>query len=180
MATAIKGTSNAARQNQLAELKRIKIEQRFANQFYAQFKSLRFGIEACCYEDLENAITNKELCDWQNSASTKIVVATETPGVFVEPLATVNTKASMSCPTIPSNVCTILDLENVLAASGTYSQCFDIPSANWTITHNLGKFPSVTVVDSTNTLVIGNVVYTNSNIINITFNSAFVGCVFLN
>jgi hypothetical protein len=31
MATAIKGTSNAARQNQLAELKRIKIEQRFAN-----------------------------------------------------------------------------------------------------------------------------------------------------
>ena len=63
MATAIKGTSNQAQKKELAELKRIKIEQRFANQFYAQFKSLRFGIEACCYEDLESAIINKDLCD---------------------------------------------------------------------------------------------------------------------
>ena len=44
MATAIAGTSNENKKKELAELKRIKIEQRFARQFYAQFKSLRFGI----------------------------------------------------------------------------------------------------------------------------------------
>jgi hypothetical protein len=180
MATTVVASSNTNQKEYNSLMKRIQIEQNFANQAYANFKSVKFGINACCYTDFEDATINKELCDWQNSASTKIVVATKTAGVFVEPLASRNTKASMSCPATPTNVCTILDLEKVLAASGTYSQCFDIPSANWTITHNLGKFPSVTVVDSTNTLVVGNVVYTNSNIINITFNSAFAGCVFLN
>ena len=180
MATAIKGISNAARQNELAELKRIKIEQRFANQFYAQFKSLRFGIEACCYEDLENAVISKELCDWQNSSSSKIVVATETPGVFVEPLAVVNIVASKSCPTIPSNVCTIVDLADLIARAGTFSQCFEVASATWTITHNLGRFPAVTVVDDTNKVVVGDVTYSKSNTITIIFDNAFTGCVFLN
>lgn len=180
MATAIKGTSNLARQNQLAELKRIKVEQRFANQFYAQFKSLRFGIEACCYEDLENAIINKELCDWQNSTSSKIVVATETPGVFVEPLAIVNVVSSKSCPTIPSNVCTIVDLANIIAKAGTYSECFEIAADTWVITHNLGRYPSVTVVDDSNKVVVGDIQYNNTNIITITFDKAFVGCAFLN
>jgi hypothetical protein len=180
MATAIKGISNEAQKKELAELKRIKIEQRFANQFYAQFKSLRFGIEACCYEDLENATINKELCDWQNSASSKIVVATETPGVFVEPLATVNILASQSCPTIPSNVCTIVDLANIIAKAVTYSECFEIASASWVITHNLGRYPSVTVVDDNNKVVVGDIVYDNTNTITITFQTAFVGCAFLN
>jgi len=142
MATAIAGTSNETQKKELAELKRIKIEQRFARQFYAQFKSLRFGIEACCYEDLESATLNKELCDWQNSSSSKIVVATETPGVFVEPIATVNIIASKSCPTIPSNVCTIVDLANIIAKAGTYSECFEIAADSWVITHNLGRYPS--------------------------------------
>jgi hypothetical protein len=50
----------------------------------------------------------------------------------------------------------------------------------WTITHNLGKFPSVTIVDVANNIVVGEVVYINSNIIQVTFSSAFAGCVFLN
>jgi|TARA_B110000977_G_scaffold180179_1_gene239500 hypothetical protein len=180
MATAISGTSNAARQSELADLKHIQIEQRFANQFYAQFKSLRFGIEACCYEDLENAVINKELCDWQNSGSTRVVVSSGTVGVFVEPLAVVNIVSSAACPTIPSNVCTILDLEDILANSGTYSQCFEIASSTWIVTHNLGKFPSVTIVDSNNQIVVGDVAYTSSNVITLTFQSSFAGCVYLN
>ena len=51
MATALTGISNEAQEKELAKLKRIQIEQRFARQFYAQFKSLKFGIQACCYED---------------------------------------------------------------------------------------------------------------------------------
>jgi hypothetical protein len=181
MATSnISSSSNTERQSELALLKRIKTEQTFSNQVYANFQSLRFGIDACCYENYDSAVMNKELCDWQNAASSKIVVASGTKGVFVEPLKKINTAASMSCPEVPTNVCTIVDLETILADAGTYTQCFDVASSSWTVTHNLGKFPSVTVVDSTNTIVVGDTVYTDSNTINLTFQTAFRGCVFLN
>tara|TARA_R100000544_G_C2222275_1_gene58279 strand:+ start:1043 stop:1585 length:543 start_codon:yes stop_codon:yes gene_type:complete len=180
MASTIRSGSNVARKNELALLKRIKIEQTFASQVYANFQSIRFGIEACCYTDFEQAVLRKDICDWQNSASTKVVVATESDGVFVEPLAKVNAKASMSCPDTPTNVCTILDLAEIIADSGTYSQCFQVASPKWTITHNLGKFPAVTVVDLDNNVVIGDVDYLSTNIIQITFSIPFNGCAFLN
>lgn len=180
MATAIRSNSNADYIKELALIKRIKIEQTFAQQVYANFQSLRFGIEACCYTDFEQAVLKKNICDWQNSASNKVVIATNIVGIFVEPLAKINLKASMSCPTTSTNVCTVLDLETILIADTTYTQCFEIALAQWTITHNLGKFPSVTVVDSANTVVIGDVDYSSSNSLVITFNAAFSGCAFLN
>ena len=180
MATAIRKGSNTERQNELALLKRIKIEQNFANQVYANFRSLKFGIEACCYQDFEQSVMRKALCDWQNAASNKVVVATEEPGIFVEPLAKVNAKASMSCPETPSNVCTVLDLKDIIADNNTYTQCFGSASAVWTITHNLGKFPSVTIVDTSNVVVVGQVDYLSSNILQITFSQPLDGCAFLN
>ena len=116
----------------------------------------------------------------KNAASSKVVVASGVSGTFVEPLAKVNVKASQSCPEIPTNVCTVLDLEQIIADAGTFVFCQDLPLAQWTITHNLGKFPSVTVVDSGNTVVVGNVAYTNSNVLVLTFGSAFNGCAYLN
>ena len=86
----------------------------------------------------------------------------------------------MSCPETPSNVCTILDLENIIADANTYTQCFNDAAAIWTITHNLGKFPSVTIVDLDNVVVVGQVDYLNSNIIQLTFSQPFAGCAFLN
>ena len=129
---------------------------------------------------MELAILRKDICDWQKASSNKVVVATETKGVFVEPLAKVNVKASVSCAESPSSVCTILDLEEVIADTGTYSQCFETVSDTWTVTHNLGEYPSVTVVDSGNTVVVGNVEYISTQQLKVTFSSAFSGCVFLN
>tara|TARA_R110001592_G_scaffold142233_1_gene364220 strand:- start:1339 stop:1881 length:543 start_codon:yes stop_codon:yes gene_type:complete len=180
MASTIRQSSNLAQQKELALLKKIKVEQTFANQVYANFQSIRFGIASCCFEDLEQAVLRKDICDWQYSASSKVVVATETPGVFVEPLARINAKASMSCPTTPTNVCTILDLADIIADSGTYTQCFNTAQQVWTITHNMGTFPSVTVVDLSNNVVIGDVDYISTNITQITFSVAFAGCAFLN
>ena len=180
MAKAIRSNSNADHVKELALIKRIKIEQTFAQQVYANFQSLRFGIAACCYTDFDQAVLRKDICDWQNSASSKVVIATEIVGIFVEPLAKINLKASMSCPATPTNVCTVLDLEEILIADSTYTQCFEVASDVWTINHGLGKFPSVTVVDSANTVVVGNVDYTSSQSLVITFNAAFSGCVFLN
>jgi hypothetical protein len=53
-------------------------------------------------------------------------------------------------------------------------------SASWNITHNLGKYPSVSVVDSANTKVYGGVVYNSVNQVTLVFSSAFSGKAFLN
>ena len=55
-----------------------------------------------------------------------------------------------------------------------------IPSATWSITHNLGKFPSVTVVDSAGSTVEGGIQYISNNEIEITFVGAFSGKAYLN
>lgn len=53
-------------------------------------------------------------------------------------------------------------------------------SLQWTVTHNLNCFPSVTIVDSSNNEVIGEVEYINPNSLNITFSAAFSGKAYLN
>ncbi len=54
------------------------------------------------------------------------------------------------------------------------------PSAVWTIQHNLGKFPSVTAVNSNNIQGFGEVQYINSNNLTITFSAGFSGKAYLN
>ena len=54
------------------------------------------------------------------------------------------------------------------------------PAITWTITHNLDKFPSVSVVDSANEIVYGEVTYTNTNLLTVTFTAAFSGKAYLN
>ena len=53
-------------------------------------------------------------------------------------------------------------------------------SNDWEIKHDLNKFPSVTVIDSAGTKVQGEVTYTDSNNISITFSSAISGKAYLN
>ena len=54
------------------------------------------------------------------------------------------------------------------------------PSATWNITHNLSKFPSVSVVDSANTVVYGDIDYINENSLTVTFSAAFGGKAYMN
>ena len=60
----------------------------------------------------------------------------------------------------------------------TYTQLS--ASNTWNITHNLDKFPSVSVVDSGNNVVIGDIQYTNTDELTITFNASFSGKAYLN
>ena len=55
-----------------------------------------------------------------------------------------------------------------------------IPSTTWSITHNLDKFCSVTVVSDSNQIMIGDVSYLNTNSLIITFSAAFSGKAYLN
>jgi hypothetical protein len=52
-------------------------------------------------------------------------------------------------------------------------------STTWSISHNLGYYPNVTVVDSTATVCEGDIVYTSANIMTITFSQAISGVAYL-
>lgn len=60
-----------------------------------------------------------------------------------------------------------------------YVHTQNTPSTSWAVTHNLGFFPNVTVVDSANTQVEGNVIYNNINSVTIEFSTAFAGKAYL-
>ncbi len=55
-----------------------------------------------------------------------------------------------------------------------------VPSSVWTIQHNLGKKPSVVVVDSANSVVYGEIEYVDLNTIRLIFSGAFSGKAILN
>ena len=55
-----------------------------------------------------------------------------------------------------------------------------IASSTWTIAHNLGKFPSVSIIDNGNTAVEGEVIYIDNNNLTVNFSSAFAGDAYLN
>ena len=53
---------------------------------------------------------------------------------------------------------------NVLSwTNRTYTHTQSSASDTWTITHNSNRYPSITVVDSAETVVIGTVVYNSAN-----------------
>lgn len=67
----------------------------------------------------------------------------------------------------------------------TYTHNQTSTSDTWVVTHNLHRFPSVTVVDSGGTIVMGAVVYNSNKQLTITFFSngsalAFQGKAYLN
>lgn len=55
-----------------------------------------------------------------------------------------------------------------------------VPAATWRITHNLNKFPSVTVVDSALSVVIGEIQYIDENTVELTFSGGFSGKAYFN
>lgn len=62
---------------------------------------------------------------------------------------------------------------------GSSDYTFDAPSYTWTLTHNLGLYPVVTVIDNGGNVVISDVVYVSNNEIIISFEFLMTGKVFL-
>lgn len=54
------------------------------------------------------------------------------------------------------------------------------PQSVWTISHNLGKYPSISVVDSGGNVVIGEIEHIDNNNVTLTFSSAFSGKAYCN
>lgn len=61
-----------------------------------------------------------------------------------------------------------------------YTHVQQTAAAVWTITHNLGKRPSISVIDSAGSSVVGEIAHISTNELTITFSSAFKGTAYLN
>jgi len=61
----------------------------------------------------------------------------------------------------------------------SYEHMQGAASNSWAITHNLGFKPNVTVIDSAGNIVEGEIAYTNSNSLTVSFQSAFSGNAYL-
>ena len=54
------------------------------------------------------------------------------------------------------------------------------PSSSWYISHNLGKYPAVSIVDSSGNLCVGEIVYHDENALTANFAAPFSGKAYLN
>ena len=60
-----------------------------------------------------------------------------------------------------------------------YTHTQGVASSTWTINHNLGFYPNLTVQDSAGTIYEGEITYTDSVSLTVTFSSAFSGKAYL-
>jgi hypothetical protein len=61
----------------------------------------------------------------------------------------------------------------------SYIHTQGVASATWAINHGLGFYPNLTVQDSAGTIYEGEIAYTNSDSLTVTFSSAFSGKAYL-
>ena len=67
-----------------------------------------------------------------------------------------------------------------IVSQATYTHTQASAASSWVITHNLGRRPSVTIVDSGGNVQIGDVLYNSDNQITVNFSAAFGGYAYLN
>ena len=86
--------------------------------------------------------------------------------------------ASLSATGTPDNT-KFLRGDNVWAKE-TFEFIQAAPSTNWSIQHDMDKFPSVAVVNNNNVLMYGNITYVDKNNLTINFSAGFSGKAYLN
>ena len=96
------------------------------------------------------------------------------PNVLSIGTVTTGTTAVTITGTAPSQV-----LNFVIPVTGSYAHTQSVSSATWTITHNLGYRPAVSVVDSGGNHVVGDVNYVSVNVLTISFSAPFGGSAYL-
>lgn len=60
-----------------------------------------------------------------------------------------------------------------------YTHTQSVPDTTWLVTHNLGRFPSVTVIDSAGTQVVGDTIHVSNMVVRLEFSAAFSGSAYL-
>ena len=102
------------------------------------------------------------------------------PGVAGPPnVLTVGTVTSGTAAVNITGVAPTQVLNFVLPISGSYIHTQSASASTWTINHNLGFNPAVSVVDSGENVVIGDVTYISTNTLSVSFTASFGGKAYL-
>lgn len=88
---------------------------------------------------------------------------------------TITVTPSASVPVNVSNI--YAGAINQTTVSFRYAQA--VAATTWVISHNLGYYPNVTIVDSTGAVCEGDLTYTSNNAISITFSQAISGTAYM-
>ena len=96
------------------------------------------------------------------------------PNVLTVGTVTSGTAAVNITGTAPTQV-----INFVLPISGSYIHTQSASASTWTINHNLGFNPAVSVVDSGENVVIGDVTYISTNTLSVSFTASFGGKAYL-
>ena len=96
------------------------------------------------------------------------------------PTGNVEITASLSATGTPDNTKFLRGDNTWIEADKTFIFTQAVPATTWNITHNLGKFPSVSVINSNNVVINGEVTYIDNNNIQANFSAGFSGKAYLN
>lgn len=77
-------------------------------------------------------------------------------------------------------IVTLSDITDVTISDKYFQYTQHVASNNWIIEHNLDKYPSVTVVDSAGTVIVGEINYLSLNTVELHFQAPFCGKAYLN
>lgn len=108
----------------------------------------------------------------------KKIVGIITPSVPIIGEITASGKSTYEIWLDQGNVGTIQDFLNDLDKHYEHNQI--LPNEIWNIQHNLDKFPSITVIDSADTVVYGEMQYIDKNNLRVIFSGEFSGKAYLN
>ena len=98
-----------------------------------------------------------------------------------ENTGTVNViQTAQSLPAIIKELIRQHNLDNHAHPNLWYIHEQGVASAVWHIEHNLDRYPSVTIVDSAENVVVGYITYIDRNNVEVNFNGAFKGKAYLN
>lgn len=99
-----------------------------------------------------------------------------------EPINVSVTQAPQQSTIVIPTPTTSVSVRGVIGGGGDahYAHIQSTPEAVWEVTHNLNKKPTITVVDSADTMVMGEVEYINNNSVRLTFAGAFSGKAYFN
>ena len=104
-----------------------------------------------------------------------IVSASTSRGTSVS-LTSSSTSISVTSPAVnPISV-----TSNATVGDKTKTHIQGVASSVWIVTHNLNKYPSVSVTDSAGSTVIGMIEYNSLNQVTLTFKASFSGRVHFN
>jgi hypothetical protein len=120
--------------------------------------------------NIQNVVTSVDTSD---TAFIDMTPTTPTSG-------NVQITASLSATGTPDNTTFLRGDNTWIKADKDFVFTQGVPSATWTIQHNMGKLPAVSAVNNNNMIVYGNVVYVDNNNLTITFSGGFSGKAYLN